>query len=58
MATITPLNLKMTCLDITSVYGKPTVPPLAEVPHHTMNFADYGMKYLNSADLASQLKTM
>ena len=48
----------MTSLDITSVYGKPTVPPLAEVPHHTMNFADYGMKYLNSADLASQLKTM
>ena len=26
--------------------------------HHTMNFADYGMKNLNSVDLASQLKAM
>ena len=44
-------NLVMTSLDITSVYGKTTIPPLNEVPHYTMRFADYGINNLDSLSL-------
>ena len=58
MSDLSPLNLKMTSLDITSVYGKTTFPPLSQVPYHTMNFSDFGMKYLSPINLDLELQRM
>lgn len=48
----------MTSLDITSVYGNTVVPALSKIPWHTMNFAEYGIKYLSAGDLALEYHKM
>lgn len=56
--TMVPSNLRLTSLDITSVYGKTTLPRLEDVPYHTMNFADYGIDKLDSNSLEKGFKSM
>ena len=56
--TMEPSNLKVTSLDITKVYGKTSIPPVGQVPYHTMNFADYGIKDLDAKSLAKELNNL
>ena len=51
-------NLVMYSLDITSVYGKTSIPPLSDVPYYTMRFADYGINRLDSKSLAKSFTSM
>jgi hypothetical protein len=51
-----PRGLVMTSLDITSVYGQKSIPPLSTIPQHTLDFQkDYGLYDLTAASIKNML---